>query len=104
MGPALDSHQRRKMIGLHVANAYLFALEDYLGSELDPPVKTRFSEIATPVSVLVGGRDFRGTQLWAQRIANQAPDASITVVPEADHFPMLSAPRQFERFLREALG
>jgi pimeloyl-ACP methyl ester carboxylesterase len=101
--PALGPHHRRKMIGLHVANAYLFALEDYLGSELDPPVKTRFGEIATPISVLAGGRDFKSTQLWAQRIANQAPDASLTVVSEADHFPMLSAPRQFERFLREAL-
>ena len=102
--PALDSHHRRKMIGLHVANAYLFGLEDYLGSELDPPVKTRFGEIATPISVLVGGRDFKSTQLWARRIADQAPDASLTVVPEADHFPMFSAPRQFERCVREALG
>ena len=101
--PALDSYHRRKMIGLHVANAYLFALEDPLGGELDPPVKTRFGEIATPVSVLVGGRDFKSTKLWAQRIARQAPDANLTVIPDADHFPMLSAPRQFERFLREAL-
>lgn len=102
--PALAPHHRRKMIGLRVANSYLFALEDYLGSELDPPVKTRFGEITTPISVVVGGRDFNSTQLWAHRIANQAPDVSLTVVPEADHFPMLSAPRQFERLLREALG
>ena len=103
-GPALDSHERRKMIGLQVANSYFFALEDYLGSELDPPVKTRFSEIATPVSVLVGGRDFESTRLWANRIVSQAPAASLTVIPEADHFPMLSAPRQFEHFLRQAIG
>ena len=31
-------------------------------------------------------------------------DASLTVLPEADHFPMLSAPQQFEKFLREALA
>ncbi len=101
--PALDSHNRRKMIGLHVANSYLFSLENYLGSELDPPVKTRLSEIATPVSVLVGGRDFNGTQLWAQRVATRVPRASLTVIPEADHFPMLSASRQFESFLSKAL-
>jgi 3-oxoadipate enol-lactonase len=101
--PALDSYHRRKMIGLHVANDYWVALEDYLGSELDPPVKTRFAEIATPISVLVGEHDFEGTRLWAQRIVNQAPNASLTVLPEADHFPMLSAPQQFERILREAL-
>lgn len=101
--PALDARQRHKMIGLQVANSYFFTLEDYLGFELDPPVKTRFSEIVTPISVLVGGHDFESTRLWAQRIADQAPDASLTVLPDADHFPMFSAPAQFKQFLREAL-
>jgi len=105
-GPALDPHQRRKMIGLQVANSYYVMLpdEDYLGSELDPPVSTRLGEIATPISVLVGGHDMTSSRLWAQRIANQAPSASLTVIPEADHFPMLSAPRQFEQLVREILG
>jgi 3-oxoadipate enol-lactonase len=102
--PALDSSQRRKMIGLQVANSYFFTLEDYLGRELEPPVKTRFGEIATPISVLVGGRDFETTRLWAERIVSQAPATSRTMIPEADHFPMLSAPQQFECFLRETLG
>jgi 3-oxoadipate enol-lactonase len=102
--PALDSRQRRKMIGLQVANSYFFTLEDYLGSELDPPVKTRFGEIATPISVVVGGHDFESTRLWAERIVRQAPTTSFTMIPEADHFPMLSAPQQFEHFLRGTLG
>lgn len=102
-GPALDSYHRRKMVGLQVANSYWVALEDYLGSELDPPVKTRFGEIATPITVVVGGHDFKGTRLWARRLVNQAPNASLTVVAEADHFPMLSAPQQFERIVRETL-
>lgn len=102
-GAALAPDDRRKMIGMQVANSYFVALEDYLGSELDPPVKTRFHEIATPVRVLVGGHDFEGTRLWAKRIVDRAPDASLTVVPEADHFPMFSAPQQFEHFVRDAL-
>ncbi len=102
-GPALDPHQRHKMISLQVANSYFFTLEDYLGSELDPPVKTRFDEITTPISVLVGGRDFQSTRLWANRIVSQAAAATLTMIPEADHFPMLSAPREFEHFLRETL-
>jgi pimeloyl-ACP methyl ester carboxylesterase len=102
--PALDADQRRKMIGLQVANSYFFTLEEYLGCELDPPVKTRFGEIATPISVLVGERDFESTRLWARRMVNQAPEAILVVIPEADHFPMLSVPAQFERFLRKALG
>ncbi len=101
--PALDTYHRRKLIGMEVANAHRITLEHYFGTELDPPVKTRFHEISTPISVVVGGRDFQGIALWAERLAKQAPDASLTVIPEADHFAMLSAPQQFERFLRERL-
>jgi pimeloyl-ACP methyl ester carboxylesterase len=61
------------------------------------------AEITTPVSVLLGGRDFQGTALWARRLANQAPSATLTVIPDADHFPMLSTPQEFERILREVL-
>jgi 3-oxoadipate enol-lactonase len=107
-GPALGCHDRRLMIGLQVANTHRIMLQDflggeYLGRELDPPVKTRFGEITTPISVLLGGRDFTGTALWAQRLVNQAASATLTVIPEADHFPMLSAPQQFERIMRELL-
>lgn len=107
-GPALSSHDRRLMIGLQVANTHRIMLQDflggeYLGRELDPPVKTRFAEITVPVSVLLGGRDFQGTALWARRLASQAPSATLTVIPDADHFPMLSAPQEFERILREVL-
>jgi 3-oxoadipate enol-lactonase len=107
-GPALGSHDRRLLIGLQVANTHRIMLQDflegeYLGRELDPPVKTRFREITTPVSVLLGGRDFTGTALWAHRLVNQAPSATLTVIPQADHFPMLSAPQEFERIIRELL-
>lgn len=104
-GGALDEFQHRKMVGLQVANSYWIDLPDadYLGRELDPPVRTRFAEITRPISVVVGTRDFEGTRLWAQRIADQAPDATLTVLPDADHFPMLSAPAEFERIVREVL-
>ena len=107
-GPALGCHDRRLLIGLQVANTHRIMLQDflggeYLGRELDPPVKSRFAEITTPISVLLGGRDFQGTALWARRLANQAPSATLTVIPDADHFPMLSTPQEFERILREVL-
>jgi len=75
----------------------------WFGRELDPPIKTRFAEITAPVSVLLGGRDFQGTALWARRLASRAPSATLPVIPDADHFPMLSAPQEFERILREVL-
>ncbi|MFD8482401.1 alpha/beta fold hydrolase [Kitasatospora sp. NPDC059673] len=104
-GPALGPDQRRLVIGLEVANSHLMTLpdEEYLGRELDPPVKARFAELTVPVSVLVGGHDLEATRLWARRLAAQAPDAELTEFPEADHFPMLSVPDEFERFLRALL-
>lgn len=102
-GAALDVHHRRLMTGLQVANSYWVLLEESLGTELDPPVKTRFQEISTPISVVAGGHDLAGTQLWARRLVEQAPVATLTVIPEADHFPMLSAPGPFEGVVRAAL-
>ena len=101
--PALAPSDRRRMIGWQVANDRIMYMEHYYGVELDPPVKTRFSEIGVPVAVLVGSRDFEGTQLWARRLADQSAQASLLVASEADHFPMLSAPQRFERFLRDAM-
>jgi non-heme chloroperoxidase len=54
--------------------------------------------------VLTGGRDFDGTQLWARRLASQAPDAELTVLPEGDHMPMFSAADGFREFVRRALA
>jgi 3-oxoadipate enol-lactonase len=102
-GAALGEADRRLMTGLQVANAHWIQLEASLGAELDPPVKTRFREITTPVDVVAGGHDFQATQLWARRLAEQAPDTTLTVIPEGDHFPMLSAPHAFERVVRAAL-
>ena len=102
--PALGPADRRRMIGWQVANDRIMFMEHYYGVELEPPVKTRFAEIDVPIAILVGERDFEGTQLWARRLADQAARASLLVAPEADHFPMLSAPQTFERFLRDALA
>jgi pimeloyl-ACP methyl ester carboxylesterase len=103
--PALDEDGRRLVIGLEVANTHRIVLDNrYLGIELDPPVKLRFPEIATPISVLVGARDFTGIQLWGRRLAAQAPNATFTAFAEGDHLLMLSAADSFEQFLRTLLA
>lgn len=60
-GAALGDDDRRRMAGLQVANAHWIVLPESLGTELDPPVKTRFREITVPISVVAGGHDFEGT-------------------------------------------
>lgn len=101
--PAVTTDDRRRLIGLQIANSRVRMMEVYHGLELDPPVKTRFAEITTPISVLIGERDFQGSQLWARRLAAQAPNADLTVVPHADHMPMFSAPSEFREFLTRSL-
>lgn len=57
-----------------------------------------------PITVLAGDRDFKTSELWGRRIVREAPDATLTVIPDADHYPMLSTPKEFERILRELLA
>jgi len=101
--PAAPAKDRRRLIGLQLANSRVRLMDVYHGLELDPPVKTRFAEIETPVSVLIGERDFQGSQLWARRLAAQAPQADLTVIPGADHMPMFSAPEEFREFVIRSL-
>lgn len=56
-------------VGPQLSNAYWIELPESLGAELDPPVKARFAEVTVPVDVVVGGREFVSTRLWACRLA-----------------------------------
>ncbi|WP_460653366.1 alpha/beta fold hydrolase [Kribbella endophytica] len=101
--PAVDVADRRLLVGLQIANSRVMTMDTYRGTELDPPIKTRFAEVTVPVSILVGERDFQGSQLWARRLAAQAPYAQLVVLPAADHMPMFSAPKAFRQFVESAL-
>jgi pimeloyl-ACP methyl ester carboxylesterase len=101
--PAAPENDRRRLVGLQIANSRVRLMDEYHGLELDPPVKTRFAELEMPISVLIGERDFLGSQLWAHRLAAQAPKADLTVVPAADHMPMFSTPDEFREFVIRSL-
>jgi pimeloyl-ACP methyl ester carboxylesterase len=102
--PAVPEDDHRLLVGLTIANSRVLTMPVHHGIELDPPIKHRFAELTTPISVLIGGRDFDGTQLWGHRLAAQAPHAELTLLPEADHMPMFSAPAAFQHFVSQALS
>jgi non-heme chloroperoxidase len=102
--PAVNEVDRRFLVGLQIANSRVMTMEVWNGAELDPPVKHRFAELTTPLSVLVGARDFQGTQQWARRLAGEAPYAELEILDEADHMPMFSAPEAFRDFLTRSLA
>ncbi|GAB3924346.1 alpha/beta fold hydrolase [Kribbella albertanoniae] len=97
--PQVTEADRRLLTGLAVANSRILTMPEAHGQELDPPVKTRFAELEPPIHVIVGKHDFQGTQLWARRIADQAPTTTLSVLPHADHMPMFSAPAAFREWL-----
>ncbi|WP_328999882.1 alpha/beta hydrolase [Kribbella sp. NBC_00709] len=101
--PGVQEDDRRLLVGLVIANSRVLTMPVHHGVELDPPVKHRFAELATPISVLIGSRDFDGTQLWGRRLASQAPHAELTLLPQGDHMPMFSAPAAFRQFVSDVL-
>ncbi|TDU84225.1 pimeloyl-ACP methyl ester carboxylesterase [Kribbella voronezhensis] len=101
--PAAPQNARRLLIGLQIANARMRLMTEYYGLELDPPIKTRFTELEPPISVLIGHRDFQATQLWAQRLTAQTPNATLTTIPTADHMPMFSTPPEFRDYVLATL-
>ncbi|MEU4194466.1 alpha/beta hydrolase [Kribbella sp. NPDC026611] len=102
--PAVSESDRRLLVGLAIANSRIMTMTEDNARELDPPIKHRFAEVGVPVSVLVGANDFQGRQLWARRLASQAPDATLTVLPAADHMPMFSAPDEFRSYVLSLLA
>jgi pimeloyl-ACP methyl ester carboxylesterase len=100
---AVGPDDRRRLIGWQAANCRLLTMDEYHGIELTPPVKARFAEIETPVSIVVGTADYAGTQLWARRLATQAPRATLHVLAGADHYPMFSTPAAFKSYLQQVL-
>lgn len=101
--PAVPEDAHRLLVGLVLANSRVLTMPVHHGVELDPPVKHRFPELTTPISVLIGPQDFEGTQLWGHRLSTQAPHADLTVLPNADHMPMLSTPTAFRQAVTQAL-
>ncbi|GAA1673365.1 alpha/beta hydrolase [Kribbella yunnanensis] len=97
--PQVTEPDRRLLTALAVANARILTMPVAHNQELDPPIKTRFAELQPPIHVLVGKHDFQGTQLWAHRLAAQAPTATLSVLPHADHMPMFSAPAAFREWI-----
>ncbi|GAA0587816.1 alpha/beta hydrolase [Kribbella sandramycini] len=97
--PRVPDPARRLLTNLAIANSRILQMPEAHGQELDPPVKHRFAELKPPVHVLIGKHDFAGTQLWTHRLATQARETTLSVLPHADHMPMFSAPAAFREWL-----
>ena len=63
------------------------------------PERKPLSSLRPPTLVLVGEHDSPDFQAIAERIAREAPDARLEVVPGARHLPSLEAPDVFDDLL-----
>jgi non-heme chloroperoxidase len=95
--PALSPDDRRRMIGWQVANDRIMYLEEYNGVELDPPVKTRFAEIAVPRRGLLRRPRLRGYPAVGPAIGEPGPPGhpvrgpGVRPLPDAVHARALRA-------------
>lgn len=62
---------------------------------LNPPVAARLADITAPTLALVGALDLPDFHRMAQAIAQQTPDARLTVLPGVGHMPGLEAAATF---------
>jgi 3-oxoadipate enol-lactonase len=72
--------------------------------ELRWPERKPLSSLQPPALVLVGEDDRPDFHAIASRIANEAPNARLEVVPRARHFPSLEEPDAFERLAFPFVG
>ena len=63
------------------------------------PEPKPLSSLRQPTLVLVGEHDTPDFRAIADRIAREAPDARLEVVPGARHLPSLEAPDVFDELL-----
>ena len=71
--------------------------------EVTWPEQRPLSELAMPALVVVGDRDHSDFLAIGERIAREAPNARLEVVPGAGHLVAIEAPDAFERLLLEFL-
>jgi pimeloyl-ACP methyl ester carboxylesterase len=67
------------------------------------PEERPLSDLAMPTLVVVGDRDQPDFMAIGERIAREAPNARLEVVPGAGHLVALEAPDAFERLLLDFL-
>jgi pimeloyl-ACP methyl ester carboxylesterase len=63
--------------------------------DIDPPASTRLDRLALPLLVVVGEHDVQDIHRNARLLAQQAPDARISVMPGTAHLPSMEAPGEF---------
>ena len=71
--------------------------------EVQWPEQRPLSELAMPTLVVVGDRDQPDFLAIGERIAREAPNARLEIVPRAGHLVAVEAPEAFERLLLEFL-
>jgi pimeloyl-ACP methyl ester carboxylesterase len=74
---------------------YQMAPEDDPERDIDPPAAARLDRLALPLLVVVGEHDVQDIHRNCRLLAQQAPDARLTVMPGTAHLPSMEAPDEF---------
>lgn len=95
--PGLKADDRRMLAALRLQSWGLRGPR----AVTESPIRTRFAELDVPITVLIGKSGSTEPRLWAERLVREAPNATIEVMEQMEHLPMLSAPWMFLHQLQE---
>jgi 3-oxoadipate enol-lactonase len=66
-----------------------------------PPTYDRLSEIAVPVTMVIGGRDYPGLVATDHAAAALIPGCRVVELPDVDHYPSIREPQTVLRLILE---
>ena len=66
-----------------------------------PPTYDRLSEIAVPVTMVIGGRDYPGLVATDHSAAALIPGCRVVELPDVDHYPSIRDPQTVLRLILE---
>ena len=95
---------RQKVERMVRENAGIWTMAAWPQQPLTPSARERLGRIRTPTLVVIGDRDARSVQMFADSTAGMIPGAERVVMKGTDHLPHMERPDDFNRLLHEFLG
>jgi pimeloyl-ACP methyl ester carboxylesterase len=77
--------------------------DDAPAEPLDPPARERLGEVKAPTLIIVGALDQPDMLAIGDHLAQEIPDARLTVMSGVAHLPPMEAPESFAKLVTDFL-
>jgi 3-oxoadipate enol-lactonase len=105
MGPAMERTELRDRVRrMTYANSTIFSMASNPEWVMTPPAWGQLDRVRVPTLVLIGTRDARAIQMYADTIAAKVPNARRIAIEGAGHLLSIEKPEEFNRAVLEFLA